>query len=112
MPTLVVSFYAHQVSYLMDLRKDVEGVGVCTVDSAIGSQEARVVISPVCQKQCGFLVDRRPVNVAISRVQNELYIVGHRKFWWRQRNTVPALTMLARLPANMEEFCVIFSLEG
>jgi superfamily I DNA and/or RNA helicase len=100
---LVLSFYTHQVALLKFLLEGVPDVRVSTVDGVIGGQAKRVVLSPVCTKTAGFCSDIRRVNVAISRCQEELYVVGHRQFWRTQSDVAPALAKLANLPASDDE---------
>ena len=57
-----------------------ENVRVSTVDSFQGQEKEVIIVSCVRAggKNIGFLNDRKRVNVALTRAQHSLFIVGHR----------------------------------
>jgi superfamily I DNA and/or RNA helicase len=96
LPTLVLSGYTAQVSRLKVSLWHIPNVNVKTIDSAQGREYARVVISAVSTENVGILDDIRRTNVALSRVQVHLVIVGDHSFWMLQEKTVPAIAKLAQ----------------
>lgn len=105
MPTTVLSFYLAQLALIRNNLSDVPDVEVSTVDSYQGRVRERVFISLLNTKDVGFLNDIRRVNVALSRVRDELWLVGDRSFWVQQKKSCPAIAALAQLAE--EHDCIL-----
>ena len=74
--TVVISPYSGQVSYLRELLPDFK---VSTIDSYQGQEAENLIISLVrsnSEGTIGFLKDYRRMNVAMTRAQNKLFIIG------------------------------------
>lgn len=72
------------------------GVEITTEDNYQGRENDRVFLSLVNTKAAGFLSDIRRMNVALSRVREQIYIVGAIDFW-REEGAAPALSKLAHI---------------
>jgi superfamily I DNA and/or RNA helicase len=103
MPTTVLSFYIAQLGLIRTKLSDVPEVEVSTVDSYQGREKERVFVSLLNTKDVGFLEDIRRVNVGLSRVRNELWLVGDRSFWSEQESC-PAVAAFAKLAAEHDCF--------
>ena len=95
-PTVVLTFYTSQVLKLRALLKDFD-VEIVTVDSYQGREKDMVFLSLVNTKSVGFLSDIRRVNVALSRVRKQLWVVGALDFWKDQAAAAPAISRVAQL---------------
>jgi superfamily I DNA and/or RNA helicase len=71
----VITFYSQQVQVLRGMLE--EGVQVATVDSFQGSEKPVILVSMVRTEGVGFVQDHCRLNVAITRAQHCLLIVGH-----------------------------------
>lgn len=96
MDTVVLTFYASQASKLRDALKIYPNVQVATVDSFQGREYDRVFLSLVGTETTGFLADKRRMNVALTRVKEQLWIVGNHDFWAKAED-VPALVQLGKI---------------
>jgi DNA polymerase III delta prime subunit len=74
--TVLISPYSGQVSYLRELLPEYK---VSTIDSYQGQEAENVIISLVrCNNDgtIGFLKDYRRMNVAMTRAQEKLFVIG------------------------------------
>lgn len=74
--TVLISPYSGQVSYMRELLPEFK---VSTIDSYQGQEAENVIISLVRSNQegnIGFLNDYRRMNVAMTRAQEKLFVVG------------------------------------
>jgi superfamily I DNA and/or RNA helicase len=74
---VLISPYQGQVAHLKSLLGD--GIRISTIDSFQGQEADGVIISLVrsnAQQEIGFLRDYRRLNVALTRAQNRLIVVG------------------------------------
>jgi len=72
----LISPYSGQVSYLRELLPEFK---VSTIDSYQGQEAENVIISLVRSNTdgtIGFLKDYRRMNVAMTRAQNNLMVIG------------------------------------
>ncbi|GAB4129918.1 MAG: AAA domain-containing protein [Raineya sp.] len=77
--TSVISPYKAQVNYLKELLRHLPHVRVGTVDSFQGQESEAVFISLVRsneKNEIGFLTDTRRLNVALTRAQKKLLVIG------------------------------------
>ena len=78
-PVTVISPYLKQTELLRDAFDSPEYPHVSTIDSFQGRESSVVVISLVrsnSEKSVGFLSDYRRLNVAVTRAQQQVFIVG------------------------------------
>jgi superfamily I DNA and/or RNA helicase len=81
----VLTFYAAQQSLLTRAFNEgnaPKSINISTVDAFEGREAEVVIISLVNTETAGF-VDIRRANVGMSRVQEEMFLVGDREFWSR-----------------------------
>ena len=99
MPTVILTFYQSQV---LKLKEALEGYNmeITSVDCYQGREKERVILSLVNTASVGFLADLRRVNVALTRVRKELWMVGSLDFWVNQRDQVPAIGRIASFCEN------------
>ena len=79
----VLTFYSAQQSLLATVFNESQSpknVNISTVDVFEGREAECVILSLVNTETAGF-VDLRRANVGLSRVKEEMFIVGDRKFW-------------------------------
>jgi superfamily I DNA and/or RNA helicase len=57
---------------------------VSTIDAYQGRENKFIILSLTCTDSVGFFTDNRRVNVAMSRVQERIWLVGNHDFWMRQ----------------------------
>jgi DNA polymerase alpha-associated DNA helicase A len=94
----VLAFYSAQIKEIRkSLGDEFPEITVGTVDSVQGQERSSVILSLVRTHHIGFYADIRRVNVAIGRVVDKLYIIGHRSFWKGQGKSAPALSKLAEI---------------
>ena len=75
----VISPYAAQVALLRERLPD--SVEVLSVDACQGREKPVIIFSTVRANSCGkigFLADTRRINVAFTRAERALIIIGHR----------------------------------
>ncbi|MDX1902952.1 MAG: AAA domain-containing protein [Thermonemataceae bacterium] len=75
----VISPYKAQVNYLKSLLESYSNLKVGTVDSFQGQESEVVFISLVRsndKNEIGFLADTRRLNVALTRAQKRLFVIG------------------------------------
>uniref|UniRef100_A0A7S1DB11 DNA2/NAM7 helicase-like C-terminal domain-containing protein n=1 Tax=Cyclophora tenuis TaxID=216820 RepID=A0A7S1DB11_CYCTE len=105
----VITFYQAQVGLLKTLlaKRGLKEVVVTTVDSSQGCEAEIVVISFVrgSSDHVGFLADDRRLNVALTRAQYQLILVGDAVGMTKLKNS---LTMKA-LVADAQQRCCIYS---
>jgi superfamily I DNA and/or RNA helicase len=101
LPTVVPTFYTSQVLKLRALLKDFD-VEIVTVDDYQGREKDMVFLFLVRTMFVGFLSDIRRVNVALSRVRKQLWVVGALDFWKDQATAAPALSSVAQLCIKKE----------
>jgi ATP-dependent RNA/DNA helicase IGHMBP2 len=93
----VLTLYKKQVINLINrFKAESLNVYVVTADSFQGRESQTVILSLVSTGNPGFARDKRRVNVALTRVQKALYLVGHREFW-RKQASVQAVQKLAEI---------------
>jgi AAA domain len=86
----VLTVYTHQLGHLSRAFRRPsapENLRVGTVDSFEGREGETIVLSLVSIISVGF-VDRRRANVALSRMKDEMFLVGDRTFWKTAPNEV------------------------
>ena len=74
----------HQFDYPVFKEEQLNVLYVVEADSFQGREAGTVILSLVYTANPGFARDKRRVNVALTRVQKVLYLVGHREFWRKQ----------------------------
>jgi hypothetical protein len=75
---IVISPYQAQCKLLKELKKDII---IHTVDSFQGNEAEAVILTTVRTSNLGFWSDYRRLNVAMTRAQHVLRVVGNTKAW-------------------------------
>jgi len=90
--TVVLAFYKSQMETIRkELARRNLAVPVATVDSFQGRESPIVLLSLVLSEPTGskFIRDKSRALVALTRVQETLYLVGKKAYW--ERNSPVAL---------------------